>query len=114
MLSRGLNPLEKGEAVTAIVSVRVLGDARKVRQVALDHPELRQRLDEAYKRHGEIRHWRLVGDGEYMDFHEWESVDGRAAFVEEMRPDLVRLLELSEGEQVEAKVWRLPEPDEDF
>jgi hypothetical protein len=101
--------------MSTTVIVRISGDPKREYEALRQNPELARELAEAFKRAGEIRHWRLVGDGEFLDIHEWESPEARARFWQESGHLLKQLGELTgDNKQIDATVWREPEPDEGF
>jgi hypothetical protein len=56
-------------------------------------------------------HRRVYGDGEFMDIDEWESAEGRQAFLAEAAPYLRELSEARGSPPPVSRVWR-EEPDE--
>ena len=88
-----------------VVTVLFQADAATARRVEVDHAETLRKVLEAARRHGMRSHRRLYGDGEFIDIDEWESVEGRQAFLAEAAPMLRELSEARGSPQPVSKVW---------
>jgi len=94
-----------------VVTVLFQADAETARRVEAEHADAHRSVLEAARRHGMRSHRRVYGDGEFMDIDEWDSVEGRQAFLAEAAPFLRELSEARRSPPPVSKVWR-PLPDE--
>jgi hypothetical protein len=94
-----------------VVTVVFEADAELARRVEAEHADAHRAVLETARRHGMRSHRRLYGDGEFIDIDEWETLEGRLAFLEEAGPHLRELSEARGSPPPVSKVWH-PAPDE--
>jgi hypothetical protein len=88
-----------------VVTVLFQADAETARRIEAEHPDAHRAVLETARRHGLRSHRRLYGDGEFMDIDEWESVEGRQAFLVEAAPHLRELSQARGSPPPVSKVW---------
>ncbi len=88
-----------------VVTVIIQADAELARRVEAEHAEAHRAVLETARRHGLRTHRRLYGDGEFLDIDEWDSLEGRQAFIEEAAPYLRELSEARGSPPPVSKVW---------
>lgn len=95
--------------MTIIVTVQIKTDVERAREVEREHADTYRAIIETARKHGLRSHRRLYGDGETLDIDEWESAEGRAAFLEDAAPYLRTMSEARGSGPPESKVWHLRE-----
>ena len=93
-----------------VVTVIFHADAETARRVEREHGETHRRVLELARLHGMRSHRRLYGNGEFIDIDEWDSVEGRHAFLAAAAPYLRELSESRGSPPPVSKVWH-EEPD---
>ena len=88
-----------------VVTVLFQADTEVARRVEAEHAETHRTVLETARRHGLRSHRRLYGDGEFLDIDEWDSLEGRQAFLAEAAPHLRRLSEARGSPPPVSKVW---------
>jgi hypothetical protein len=88
-----------------VVTVLFQADAATARRIEEEHAEAHRQVLETARRHGMRSHRRLYGEGEFIDIDEWESVEGRKAFLAEAAPFLHELSEARGSPPPVSKVW---------
>ena len=95
-----------GRSMTGVVvTVLFQADAETARRVESEHAETHRKVIELARRHGMRSHRRLYGDGEFIDIDEWDSVEGRQAFLAAAAPLLRELSEARGSAPPVAKIW---------
>jgi hypothetical protein len=94
-----------------VVTVLFQADAETARRVEAEHGDTQRKVIETAHRHGMRSHRRLYGDGEFIDIDEWDSVEGRQAFLAEAAPLLRELSEARGSPPPVSKIWH-EAPDE--
>jgi hypothetical protein len=69
-----------------------------------EHADVYAEIREIGRKHGMIGHRQLYRDGEILDIDEWESAEGRQAFLSEAAPLLQELSEFVGGSW-QSTVW---------
>jgi 1,4-dihydroxy-2-naphthoyl-CoA synthase len=92
--------------MTVVVTILFTVDVERAREVELEQADAHQTVIEAARRHGMRSHRRLYGDGEMLDIDEWESSEGRDAFLAEAAPSLRLLAESRGSGPPVVKVWQ--------
>ena len=93
-----------------VVTVLFQADPETACRVEAEHAETHRRVLDAARRHGMRSHRRLYGDGEFIDIDEWESVEGRQAFLAVAAPLLRELSEARGSAPPVSKVWHEAPP----
>ena len=93
--------------MTVVVTVLIPTDARRTRAAEIEHAAAHRAVLDAARRHGMLSHRRVYGDGEVLDIDEWESLEGRARFLDEAAPYLQELREARGSGPSTAKVWHV-------
>jgi hypothetical protein len=88
-----------------VVTVLFQADAETARRVEAEHAETHRTVIELARRHGMRSHRRLYGDGEFIDIDEWDSVEGRQAFLAAAAPFLRELSEARGSPPPVSKIW---------
>ena len=88
-----------------VVTVLFQADPETARRVETEHAETHRRVLDAARRHGMRSHRRLYGEREFMDVDEWDSAEGRQAFLAEAAPWLRELSEARGSPPPTSKVW---------
>jgi hypothetical protein len=94
-----------------VVTVLFQGDAEVARLVEAEHAAAHRAVLDTARRHGLRSHRRVYGSGEFLDIDEWDTVEGRLAFLEEAAPHLRELGAARGTPPPVSKVW-YPGPDE--
>jgi hypothetical protein len=94
-----------------VVTVLFQADAATARRVEAEHAETHREVMATAHRHGMRSHRRLYGEGEFIDIDEWDSVEGRQAFLAEAAPLLRELSEARGSPPPVSKIWH-EAPDE--
>ena len=97
--------------MTVVVTVLIPADAQHARAVEIEHAAAHRAVLDAARRNGMLSHRRVYGDGEVLDIDEWESVEGRARFLDEAEPYLQELREARGSAPATSKVWQLEPVD---
>jgi hypothetical protein len=97
-----------------VVTIRFKGDPKKAHQVLRDNPELYDAVHEGIYKHGLVRCWRYVSDGEFLDVDEWESEADRDAFNAAHGAQIKEWVRLAGITPEETKTWRTADEDEVF
>jgi hypothetical protein len=91
--------------VSIVVTVRFACDPDLMRAFNREHADLYEQLGEIGRKHGLIGHRQLYREDGVLDIDEWETADGRSAFLEEAGPILRQLAE-GIGGTWESTVWQ--------
>jgi hypothetical protein len=94
-----------------VVTVLFQADAEVARRVEAEHADVHRAVLETARRHGMRSHRRLYGEGEFLDIDEWDSIEGRQAFLGEAAPYLRELSEARGSPPPVSKIWH-PASDE--
>jgi hypothetical protein len=97
-----------------IVTIRFKGDPKRAHQVLRDNPRLYEAVHDGIYKHGLVRCWRYVGDGEFLDVDEWPSEAERIAFNEEHGEGIAEWVRLSGIVAEDVRTWRTADADEVF
>jgi hypothetical protein len=95
-----------------VVTVLFQADAETARRVEREHGETYRTVLDLARRHGMRSHRRLYGDGEFIDIDEWDTVEGRQAFLAAAAPYLRELSEARGSPPPVSKVWQETPDDE--
>lgn len=87
-----------------VVTVRFQADPEKMRAFNTERSETHDALLEIGRKHGMIGHRQLYREGEILDIDEWESAEGRQAFLSEAAPLLKELSDFVGGSW-QSTVW---------
>ncbi len=90
--------------MSIVVTVRFTGDPDRMRAFNAERRETYDAIRELGRKHGMIGHRQLYREGEILDIDEWESPEGRQAFLEEAAPLLGQLSEFVGGSW-QSTVW---------
>src|SRR5262245_13681148 len=88
-----------------VVTVLVRADAETARRVEAEHADTHRTVIELARQHGMRSHRRLYGDGEFIDIDEWDSAEGREAFLAAAVPYLRKLSEARGSPPPVSKIW---------
>ena len=91
--------------MSIVVTVRFACDPERMKAFNREHADLYAQLSEIGGRHGMIAHRQVYRQGEVLDIDEWETAEGRQAFLEEAGP-LLRQLGETVGATWESTVWQ--------
>jgi hypothetical protein len=95
--------------MSIVVTVRFEVDPDRMRAFNTERHETYEAIKEIGRKHGMIGHRQLYRDGEILDIDEWESAEGRQAFLTEAAPLLGELAEFVGGTW-QSTVWEPAEP----
>jgi hypothetical protein len=87
-----------------VVTVRFAGDPERMRAFNTERSATYAAIREIGRKHGMIGHRQLYRDGEILDIDEWETPEGRQAFLAEAAPLLQELAEFVGGTW-QSTVW---------
>jgi hypothetical protein len=96
-----------------VVTVLFKADAETARRVEIELADTHRTVLDTARRHGLVSHRRLYGDGEFLDIDEWQSLEGRQAFLAEAAPFLRALSEARGSPPPVSKVWHSIDEEED-
>jgi hypothetical protein len=88
-----------------VVTVLFQGDPAVARRVEAEHAVAHRAVLDTARRHGLRSHRRLYGEGEFIDIDEWETLEGRDAFLAEAAPFLRELAAARGTPPPVSKVW---------
>jgi hypothetical protein len=90
--------------MSIVVTVRFEGDPERMRAFNTERADVYAQLKEIGRKHGMIGHRQLYRDGEILDIDEWETAEGREAFLAEAALLLKELAEFVGGTW-QSTVW---------
>jgi hypothetical protein len=90
--------------MSIVVTVRFEGDPDRMRAFNTQRADVYEQIKAIGKKHGMIGHRQLYRDGEILDIDEWETAEGRQAFLAEAAP-LLRELSEFVGGSWQSTVW---------
>lgn len=90
--------------MTIVVTVHFQGDPDKMRAFNTERRATYAAMIEIGRKHGMIGHRQLYREDEILDIDEWESAEGRQAFLSEAAPLLQELLDFVGGSW-QSTVW---------
>jgi hypothetical protein len=91
--------------MSIVVTVRFEGDPDRMRAFKREHAGVYEELNAIGRRHGMIGHRQLYREGEILDIDEWETAEGRQAFLDEAAPQLKELAAFVGG-MWQSTVWQ--------
>jgi hypothetical protein len=90
--------------MSIVVTVRFEGDPERMRAFNTERADVYEQIKAIGAKHGMIGHRQLYRDGEILDIDEWETAEGRQAFLAEAAP-LLQELAVFVGGTWQSTVW---------
>jgi hypothetical protein len=91
--------------MTVVVTLLFQSDVAHARRVEVEHAEAYSTVIATARKHGLRSHRRVYGDGEFLDIDEWETIEGRQAFLREAAPHLRELSDARGSGPPVSKIW---------